>query len=110
VPTLIFDRDLKDWIIQMVTERLPDRSHEISLESRLFHDLGITGDDADELLTDYVDAFQVDMTGFKFTDYFTSEPPSMFEKWSKQNSPRPPITVGDLVEIAQRGKWVVAAE
>ena len=79
MPTLIFDRDLKDWIIEMVAEKAPDQLREISLASRLFHDLGITGDDADELLTDYVDAFQVHMTGFKFTDYFTSEPPSIFE-------------------------------
>lgn len=94
MPTLIFDRDLKDWVIKMVSESTGIRPADISLV-----------DDADELLTDYIDAFQVDMTGFKFTDYFTSEPPSMFEMWAKQNSLRPPITVGDLVECAKRKSW-----
>jgi hypothetical protein len=41
-------------------------SERIRPESRLLHDLGIDGDDAGYLLTDYAKTFQVDTSGFDF--------------------------------------------
>jgi hypothetical protein len=39
----------------------------------LYHDLGIWGDDADELLEAYADKFGVEIAPFRWTDYFPNE-------------------------------------
>ncbi|MGJ1421050.1 DUF1493 family protein [Sphingobacterium spiritivorum] len=40
---------------------------------RLYHDLNIYGDDAIELLNCFEEQFKVDLSRFRFTDYFPSE-------------------------------------
>ena len=104
MPILILDGDYAEWITRMLSERCGVPISSISPETRLLHDLRITGDDADEFLTDYVDAFQVDMGGFKFLDHFTTEPSTPdFAGW--QDCPLKPIKVRDLAEAASRKKW-----
>lgn len=40
---------------------------------KLYHDLNIYGDDAIELLNCFAEQFKVDLSKFRFTDYFPSE-------------------------------------
>lgn len=42
-------------------------------DSRLFHDLGIDGDTAEELLIEFRDLFDVDLSQFRFNEYFGGE-------------------------------------
>jgi hypothetical protein len=74
----------------MVTARLPenrfnelisfirDKSGEhkmiITRDTLLENDLGITGDDAAELIEDLSERFQFDTSGFNFKKYFNDEP------------------------------------
>ena len=80
----------------------------IAPESRLLHDLGIDGDDANFLLIDYSKAFSVDMSGFTFDQFFRSEP-HLFNFWkfffgSKDHLL--PLTVEDLYRSALQKKFV----
>lgn len=50
----------------------------ITPETRLGADLGIDGDDASELLEDVVVAFDIDVSEFKYDDYFGPEGLSVF--------------------------------
>jgi acyl carrier protein len=103
--TLMLDDDLEKWIIKLIVDVTGINPDRISLESCLNHDLGIDGDDAAELLSEYAAAFGVDMSGFHFSKYFQGEP-HLFNWWV----PGPiaklsPVTVRDLVEAARQKKW-----
>ncbi len=45
----------------------------ITENTRLFHDLDLYGDDAAEFLDRFKERFSVDMSDFRFADYFPSE-------------------------------------
>ncbi|MFC7526845.1 DUF1493 family protein [Parapedobacter sp. GCM10030251] len=45
----------------------------ISNRTRLYHDLNIYGDDADELLSRFSELYGVDLSKFRFNDYFPNE-------------------------------------
>ena len=91
--------------------------HEVHLRSRILHDLRIGGDDAAELLNAFQREFDVDMTDFRFQDYFPSEVGigtvelARFIGSKLGVAKRPPlsrfrsITVADLVLIAEAGRW-----
>lgn len=59
--------------IEIVSRRKGIESDKLSPDMRLFHDLAIDGDDAEELLTELRDKHQVKFDGFVFSDYFGSE-------------------------------------
>lgn len=46
----------------------------INYNSLIEDDLGITGDDAEELIIEFSKRFKVNINDFKFSDYFNSEP------------------------------------
>ncbi|MFC1773384.1 DUF1493 family protein [Pseudomonadota bacterium] len=58
---------------KLVAESLSKKPWEISAELRLFHDLGIDGDDAEELLIEVRDKHKVNFDEFNFSEYFGSE-------------------------------------
>lgn len=47
----------------------------LTLDSRLYHDLGIYGDEAEGCMEALQTEFGVDMSGFDFSDYFPPEFP-----------------------------------
>ncbi len=57
----------------MVRDYCGFKEEDITLETRVGEDLGIVGDDADELLSDFRDEYAVDFSGFVFEDYFPFE-------------------------------------
>src|SRR4051812_45928259 len=103
---LMLDGDYDKWIIKMISDATGWHPDQILINSRLNHDLGIDGDAA-ELLTEYAEAFAVDMSEFQFPRYFRNEPHLLnFWRWIPgQGSKLMPITVRNLVEAAKRKKW-----
>lgn len=94
---------------------------DLTLETRLFADLGIDGDDARELLDSFATRFNVDMTGVNRFCYFDDEPPKVMYSeltWllgllsdrfrtyvDDCLSARKEITVGDLYVSARLRRW-----
>ncbi len=104
----MLDGDQEKWIIKLISDQTGVKADQIFLETRLNQDLGINGDDADELLELYSEAFGVGMTGFHWSKYFRDEPHWLnFWQWipGLRGSKRDPISVRDLVEAAKRKKW-----
>ncbi len=80
-------------------------------QTRLEHDLGITGDDAEEVMEAFMDQFEVDMSEFKFNRYFGPEVgcnPAVW-LWCRLFMPQllhsEPVTIDDLVSAAMQRKW-----
>jgi hypothetical protein len=76
----------------------------------LFGRFGIAGDDGDEFLEAYAEAFGVDMDGFiGFFHYNGNEPPYFETAWpyspSGEKLDRIPITANMLAGAANLGKW-----
>lgn len=80
-------------------------------ESRLLHDLGVTGDDAAELIDEFAQTFSVDMSSFQFQCYFTGEPSFSHALWMLGIKDKPiwsgklPLTVARLIDAASAGHW-----
>jgi hypothetical protein len=97
-------------IIEMVARKAGVRANAVSLETKLLHDLGIDGDDAEEFLTDFAHEFSVDMTGFSFMDHFGAELwwrflPTFFGCKPGDYERKQPLTVKDLIAAAERKHW-----
>ena len=105
---------------------------QLSADTRLGEDLGIVGDDAEELLSEFSLEFNVDMSALDFKLYFPSEASANMNFYlttiakSKYNNPLVnavrfleskfwkvfarqtdyiTITIHDLLKIAQSRKW-----
>ena len=83
----------------------------VTASTRLLHDLGIDGDDAIEILTDFGKRFGVDFSSFSFERYFGSELGAgirwLVRKVHGADAIRfPPITLQDLLDAANRGSWL----
>ena len=87
-----------------------DRS-QVKAETRLLHDLGMDGDDAAELLQLLEYNFDFDVKSFDYDDFFGSEAqfinplrllPSRTAKYLKEKQP---LTVGQLADAVERGRW-----
>src|SRR5947207_1741609 len=101
--TLMLDGDLEKWIIKLISDQTGVNADQISIETRLNQDLGINGDDADELLSLYAEAFGVNMNAFEFHRHFQDEPhlSNFWRWWIPGLGPKlDPITVRDLVDAA----------
>lgn len=57
-------------IVSMVARAAGVSEATIRAETRLLHDLGLWGDDAEELLADLGRHFNIDWSGFEFDGYF----------------------------------------
>ena len=95
---------------------------EITLETRLFEDLGMDGDDGHELLEAFADEFGVDMSRMALFNYFDDEPPfsassslipvvaffsPQFRAYLHHVARgRRTITVRNLVASAQARRWI----
>ena len=104
--------DLVDLLSQL--SGLPPEK--IRPESRIYHDLGINGDDADELLRAFAREFNVDLTEFPFDKFFSDEASvSLGPLWTwllklagrqaSDTGDRCQITLADLELAAELGRW-----
>ena len=83
--------------------------HRITPSTRLGEDLGIDGDDWDEVLLAIVGRWRTDFTGFNVYDYFGEEPSlhslivAVTNLWAGKRLK--PLTVGHLAAVIERGSW-----
>jgi acyl carrier protein len=56
---LMLEADLEQRVIRFVARKTGLQVDAVTPSSRLLHDLRIDGDDAEELLTEYSEAFEV---------------------------------------------------
>ncbi len=97
--------------VQIVSKRKGVKPNDLSPDVRLFHDLGIDGDDAEEILTELKDKHQVDFDKFIFSNYFGSEVGAgyryflyrLFRRFGKSIDGLKPLTVGDLGKAIDNG-------
>mgnify|MGYP000010461983 CR=1 FL=1 len=85
---------------EFIKKEINDYKCDIQLDNLLEDDLGITGDDASELIHAFSKKFNVDISNFIFSNYFYDEP-SAFSNFSGRKKP---ITVNHLLKAIQEGK------
>ncbi|WP_374981918.1 DUF1493 family protein [Pseudomonas solani] len=97
-------------ILEFLSQEFLINKESITLESSLFHDLGIDGEDASELLNSYAIRFNVDVKDIDFMRHFgnegTATPFALLKNLltgNKQTN-KIPITINDLVEGINSGK------
>lgn len=100
----IFDR-LKAFIIKETAVH----DEEITMDTQIEHDLGITGDDAVDFMIAYGKAFNVDVSNFMAGDYFSGEGGSLLSTiigafTGKKESQKKALTVGHLEKGITSGR------
>lgn len=93
--------EILNQLINLIEKKMGKYKHQITRETYLEKDLGISGDDAIEFLLDYGKKFNVNMSGFDFKKYFTPEGDSLLPTIiktisGKKESKIKELTVGDL--------------
>jgi len=94
---------------------------DIAPATRLYADLGLTGEDAHGLMAVFADRFKVDMAGFVWLRFFDDEymdfmGPALVlaarllstrfdERWTAALAAEREITVAHLAEVAAHGAW-----
>jgi len=81
-----------DDLVLFVREEIGEFKIEINESSLIEDDLGVTGADAESLIKNYGQKFNVNIENFRFDKYFYSE--SGWFIWSKKS--KCPLTIGDL--------------
>jgi len=93
----------------------------ITASTRLYSDLGMTGDDAQEFMTAFAVKYDVDMESFVWLRYFDDEgsdmlapaialiasvlSPSIAVRWQAAHEAEREITIAHLVDIAAERTW-----
>jgi acyl carrier protein len=102
---------IDERIVRLVAKMTGLQMKKLTMESRLLQDLGVDGDDADELINAYAEEFGVDMASFRFSTHFRSEP-SLLRLLSflpsqkhERITTKVPITLRDLAEGATFRCW-----
>jgi hypothetical protein len=83
-------------------------SVEINEETKVYHDLKISGDDALELLGDLRDEFGTDFSKLNFSEYFPEESEAFPEHLARllgSGAARKPLSVGHLLQVVRVGQW-----
>jgi len=63
---------MDERLLKFVQELNPYEA-EVTAETRIYHDLNVYGDDAEEFLVAYAEMFNVNLSCFVFSDYFPDE-------------------------------------
>ncbi len=102
--------DILENIKTLVSEKSGVDEKKLNRSTRLYEDLKIDGDDAFELLEAFTEKFSVDMSGFKYNEYFAPEGIDLIGAVSrlfkgKEKKKLKPLTLADLEQAAKEGKW-----
>lgn len=99
---------LTEEIIALVRD-IGGAKKKIDGRSRIFHDLGIAGDDAHELLENIRAKFNVSFVGFKFERYFPDEAEALGRHianlFGRRGDDKAPLTVDHLIAVAKQRAW-----
>lgn len=113
---LRLDETLESRIIDFVARQTAEPTHRLTLLVDLRKDLGVEGDEAEELMTQFAQEFDVDMRDFQFSKYFGPEAPFslIWYLYMKFFEPRllkfTPLTVADLVQSARQKRWITTSD
>jgi hypothetical protein len=76
---------------------------------RIFHDIGIGGDDIDELFEEIHRRFGTRFEGFEFDVYFPIETDVIFYHYLRligfTSKKYKPLTFGHLLDVVRKGRW-----
>jgi hypothetical protein len=102
------ETDIRSRVIDFVAKVAGVPPSRLQPAMKLEDDLGITGDDAQELIEDYAAYFQMDMSAFEFHRHFEGE--SLFAGFltkfrSGESMQHVPVTIDFLVRAAQERRW-----
>ena len=84
-------------------------------ETRLYEDLGVNGDDSDDLLREFAAKFHVDLAGYDHGAHFTGEGMWPWDplvllwrvvRHGRLSVERIPLRVGRLIRAAEEGSWL----
>lgn len=99
---------VEENVIELVVRLTGANVSQVFVETSLREDLGVDGDDAIELIQQFAIIFGVDISMFRYAEYFGSEAPmSISTIWNalfKKGSRFRKLTVGDLVDAALSGR------
>ena len=101
---------ISEPLAQFVATELGVSAAQLSASTRLFHDLGVDGEDGREFMEAYGRRFDVDLSGFDHSRHFGEEAAAnpivwlwwfLTRTWPKVT----PITLGELEQSLQIGRW-----
>jgi acyl carrier protein len=70
----VFHRAEKDAaVIWFIAQKVGVRQEQVNPETRIAEDLGVDGDDAEELMDEFAESFNVDLSAFRFEEHFGGE-------------------------------------
>jgi hypothetical protein len=102
--------DPRDCVIAIIARKAAVAPEQVSLDSRLLHDLHIDGDDAVDAILEIANRCAVDVSEFDASLYFRTEPsllsllPFLPSARDTRVDQKRPLSVGELVEAARQGK------
>jgi acyl carrier protein len=102
-------------MIELVYEQAGVSRKRVTLDARLFHDLGVDGADGWDILAEFSRRYGVDISTVDVSKYFGPEAaatPFTLIRWLldpafRRGDQFSPIRVRDLVECARAGKWLL---
>ncbi len=99
-------------IMQFIIDKTGCKTDEVNAESDLLNDLGCSGDDFDELISEYSTKFNVDMSSYLW--YFHSDEEGhsnsigrIFFKAPYERVKHIAVTPTLLLDSANQGKWLL---
>jgi hypothetical protein len=98
--------EIRDRLTQIIEKYTGRKTFQGS--TRLFHDLHLYGEDADDMLGEFQKEFGVDFSEFEFSDYFPDEtemPFGFFLFIFLSREKKNPITIDHLIDVAERQRW-----
>lgn len=103
--------NIADAVREFVASARSTSVEKVTLNQSLFHDLGVDGDDAFDLLTGFSVRFNVSLESFDFRKYFGVEAPSgpvafFVELFTQEKSEKlRRLEIVDLVKAASAGRF-----
>ena len=104
----VMPNSFEEEVVMFLSDHLSIAPDKLTRSTRLFHDLGIDGDDAVELIESFSDRFSVDIADFEFSRYFGEEaavtPLSIFRIFFHGTKDIRPLSVESLILAVQKNK------
>ena len=88
-------------LVSFIREEISEYRINIDQQTLIEDDLGVTGDEAIELIQTFAKKFDINITDFEYSKYFYPEP-SIFNVVT----PVKPLTIGNLYDSLKLGKLV----
>jgi hypothetical protein len=86
-------------LVVFIREQINEYNMPMTKETLIEDDLGITGDEAEELIVNFSKKYNVDISSFIFANYFFDEPGIFL-----QNRKIKPFTIGHLEKAIIAGR------